>query len=193
MSLASSILQRVSRILSHGAVVEEDLREIAQTVAVEAGLDSVRIAIENPLRGTSYAASLVAETQDVAGVVVSRDLRSDSYVYGHIEIQASKPKIRAVELFQFVGALEAILLNFSVLQARLAEQRYLKARLSLLEEELRTRKYTARAQSILAQQGMAGQEAQAWLEQESRRARLPLSLAAEKLIRRYRRQQREAA
>ncbi len=159
-----------------------------------AQLDEVRISIHNPLRGASLAAIYKSENENPAGVVLSRQLRFGPYLYGHLDILAARSSIRATELFQFVSALEGILLNYAILQSRVAEQTRLRAQLNLHHDELRTRKLEARAQAILASNfGYTPQSALEWLEQESRRARTSIATFAARFIAQQTRRQSEAA
>jgi hypothetical protein len=193
MSVAATLLHQASAILARAAHPQEALSEIANLTGQIGHLDQVRISIQNPLRGTSVSAAFESANQQPAGVALNREFRAGHQTYGHIEILAAKPAIRAVELFQFVNTLEALLLNYAVLEARRSEQIRLRSTLHLLEEEVRVSKVTARAQSLLAPYGFSPQAAIDWLEQESRRARVSITIAAERFIAQHRRRQSEAA
>lgn len=180
--------------MAHCAHPNEALKQITHLVGRLASLDEVRVAIHNPLRGSSVDASYVSENSNPSGIILSRPLRSGPLLYGHLDILASKPALRATELFQFVTALEGLLLNYAVLQARTMENRRLCAELHLQSEELRSSKLEARAKAILARNfGYTPQSAMALLEQESRRARTSIATFASRFIAQQSRRQSEAA
>lgn len=193
MNLATTLLTSISTTLAQSARPEDALREIADTIGRLAQIDLVRLSIQNPQRGVELAATFKQPGQAQTGLALNRELRSGAYTYGHIEILASRPAIRAVELYQFLGALESMLLNYSILQANLAEKARLRSTLHLAQEELRIMKLGARAGSLLARYGFTPQAAQEFLEKESRHARVPLTIAAERFIAQQKRREIEAA
>ncbi len=193
MAIATELLKQTSSILSRAARTNEAIQEIVGLIGPAAGLDLIQISIANPFRGTSVDSTHEKRGSQPAAVVLQRDLRSGAHVYGHLEIQASRPTIKAVELFQFLNTLESLLTNFAVLESRRSEKVLLRAHLNVMREELRTVKLAARAQSLLARTGLSLEAAREWLHGESHRAQVPLSIAAERIIARETRRQREAA
>jgi hypothetical protein len=193
-SIATHLLQSASTLLAYSAHPTEALEQLTQSIGRLASLDEVRISIHNPLRGSSVGATYLSPNSNPAGIILSRQLRSGPLLYGSLDVLATKPAVRATELFQFVSALEGILLNYSILQSRSAEHTRLRAQLNLQHEELRTRKLEARAQAILASNfGYTPQSALEWLDQESRRARTSIATFAARFIAQQTRRQSEAA
>lgn len=133
MSVAASLLQQASAVLDSAAHPQEVMSKIATLTGQIGHLDQVRISIQDPFRGTNVSAAYETPNAQPAGVAVNREFRTGQQTYGHIEILAAKPAIRAVELFQFLDMLEAKLLNYAVLEAKRCEHSLL-ASPSFLEQ-----------------------------------------------------------
>jgi hypothetical protein len=125
MSIAAELLQQASAILTRAAHPQEALSEIATLTGQLGQLDQVRISIQNPFRGTSVSATHDTPNAQPAGVALNREFRSGHQTYGHIEILAAKPVIRAAEFFQFVDQLEALLLSYATQNAKRSEYAHL--------------------------------------------------------------------
>ncbi|WP_031498364.1 hypothetical protein [Bryobacter aggregatus] len=184
MQIAADILYRVSKLLAHSALLEEALQQAAALVGEGAQLDQVRISIADPQRGTISTGLYQSPTPEARqGVVLNRELRVGHQRFGNLELASSKPALRAVELFELTSTLEGILLNYAVLLSRAAQHRRLRASLRMMEDDIRARKLETRAQSLLANRlGYTQAQAAAWLEEESRKQRVPAYVAAERLI-----------
>jgi hypothetical protein len=188
----ATLLSFTSRTLAYTASPAEALERIAHELAAIAGLNAVSLSLRNPHRGPIADFSLTVPTTAPTGISLSRELRSGPYSYGYIELSAARPAIRAVELFSLLNTLESLLLNYAILQSRQQEQSRLKALLTLLAEQLRATKLTPRAQSILARYGFSPEASLAWLEQQSQKTQVPVTIAAERFIAAQRRRERAA-
>lgn len=188
----ATLLSFTSRTLAHSASPVEAIERIAHELAAIAGLNTVTLSLRNPHRGPIADATISIPTTAPVGLSLSRELRSGPYSYGYIELSAARPAVRAVELFALLNTLESLLLNYAILQSRQQEQSRLKALLTLLAEQLRATKLTPRAQSLLARYGFSPEASLAWLEQQSHKTQVPLTIAAERFIASQRRREHAA-
>jgi len=193
MSLAASLLYRVSSALAHSGRLEDTLVDLANALGRHACLDRVSLTIEDPQRGHGQAATYTQPGPDSASFVFTRALAQGGFRYGQVEILASRPALSAVDLYTLCGTLENLLVNFAVAQSRDRRRSQLRAQLLLLREELSSSKLLARIQALLDSTGYGHLSALEVLEEECRSGRVSLATAASRFLRRYQRALREAA
>lgn len=159
MHIAAELLKEISGILSRAANGHDAIHEVAELVGRVTQADQVRISLVNPRRSSSIEASFDSGNDQEPVASLSRELRSGMFLYGSLELSASRSALRAVELFQFFNTLEAMLLSFAVLESRRSDARWLKARLTLMKEDLHQRKWAARMDALLAREIPVSMEA----------------------------------
>jgi hypothetical protein len=193
MSLAASLLYRVSSELAHSGSLEDTLIELTNTLGRHARLDRVSLTIEDPHRGLAQSATYSRPSPDSASFIFKQELAQEGFRYGQLEILASQPALGPAELYFFGSTLQNLLVNFAVSQSRHRRRSQLRGHLLLLCEELRGNKLLARIQALLDSSGNGHLSAARILTEESRSARISLSSAAERFLRRYQRALQEAA
>lgn len=173
MSAAAEILRRWSGAMATLGDAEECLRELAGLLRRYAGVDRVGITLRDPKSGQAVVVMEGQEADGAAGFVFQRELRGGIEDYGVLQVSARKPQVRAVELFQLLTAMERMLVHYGELEAKRAEQRRLRAKLSVFAGELEAKKIEARAVGILAAaHGVSYDEARQWVAQADDRERL---------------------
>lgn len=173
-NIASEILRRFSASMVRVGSSQECLGQLAGLLRRHAGVDTVAITLRDPETGESV---VVREGDSgratAAGFVFQRELRGGIEDYGVLQVTASKPAIRAVELFKLLTAIEKLVIHYGQLEAQRQSQRRLTAGLNVLERQLHQIKLEARAVGLLAaSHGVGYDEARGWLEQADEAERL---------------------
>lgn len=183
---AHQILFRVSQSLAYRANLQECLQEIADTAGKLGGLDEVRASFYfDDHQGEQLGAFTAATQAQDAGVVLQRDLIVKGVEIGRLELQASKPKLRAVDLFKLFEAMVGLLQSYAELSLRNIEKRRLLALRTLLEQRLAGNKIEGRALGILESlYGLDESAAREWLANKSIRESVSLRTAAERVVER---------